>query len=190
MVHPLRELRAEAYQILTTCTAATPRDEVAWAVGVIEIGHAIRLYNMPVNARAIGPEFHGAGPLRNPPHESRWYEGTRTSWSVFSDRTDRVVHVSGRWVEVAALMTLDRIGAELHEAIRGACHTRRDRTPSYDPRRPSGWHRTAEAELERRSYEIETECEHLKALAWEACRPQRVAAEPVQLGLFDLEAAA
>lgn len=196
------ELQAEAVQILATCTAASWRPHVAWAVGVKQLAHATYLTKLPLVPSTLGPERYGAtlGRLG----EFREYQSRRHLWKVTRSvygkerrgpgavlvgrdhwRYEHVI-VSGRWAEVAELVTLDKVGAALHGEIVDACRTRRERTRTWDPTRPRDWHLTAEAERERRLWtEIERKCYHLAALAWARCKP---VPKPMQLGLFEVAA--
>jgi hypothetical protein len=188
--HPLKQ-RAEARAIRDTCTPATWRPMVAWAAGVSLAQHAINLRTLPLPRRSLAPESRGAT------RTGGGWDADRTSFRIWeytsTDRKNfaRRAVLTLTWPEIERLVALDLIGSALHEQISDACRTRRDRTPTWDPRRPRDWHLTAEAQLEQALWrEIEAECERLGALAWRRCRPARPAtAKPVQPTLFDLAAA-
>jgi hypothetical protein len=180
--------RAEAREILNSCTAATWRPVVAWAAGVYLAQHASNFYNLPLPPRSLAPEYTGGT------GDNRFWDADRRSFRITeyvtaadADRTQRAVVLTLKWPEIEGLVTVDQVGSPLHQQIRAALATRRDRTPTHDPRRPSTWHRTDEGQLERRLWaEIEAECYELGALAWRRCRPTRAAVAPVntQLDLF------
>lgn len=177
-----RDIADEAAEVLSTCTAATPRPLVAWAYGALELGHAIH-FHLPVIEKRLAP-IHSGRTL----YHGRDMEADAKGWRVRTQTDEgRKPIVSGTWAEVAALMTLSKVGPELYAEIRAACVLRVARTDTFDPARTSAWHRSPEAlEISRLWTEIEERCYVLGARAWDRCRPGADDMTSEQGTLFDL----
>lgn len=183
-------LDEEAYAILDTCDPSTDRTLVVWATGVVAVKHAIELAVIPADPRLFTKTagWCGGG-HRGVDTDSR---GARVwDWADKDDPSRAgyaqvAVVPRVKWTEIAALVTLERVGEELYEQIRTAMAIRRERAQTYGPQTVQDWYGSAE-HMQRQQlwHDIEEECYELAARVWQACRPARPAQEPQQLTLFD-----
>lgn len=165
----------EARQILSTCTAATPRPLLAWACGVLSAGHALYFYRLPVLPAYLGSTYRGESL-----DSGRMFVAT-TEEARVTEARGTVVTV--RWPEVVAVLRPEVV-AEYHPRIVEAMDVRRARVDKYDPGRKKGWYHSPEAAAQRELWcDIEQMCGALADEVWAACRP---GAQAEQLDLFGL----
>ncbi len=160
---PLRvSQRADAHEILGTCTPATPRAVVAWAAGVLTNGHALHV-KRPITAKNLSVEYSG-GSLAN----GRWYLAKRSGLAVAENpHCDVDVIAKVTWQHVADLFGPDTIPATLLAEIDQAMAERRRRTIEWVP----GAATRTTPEQEDAWAEIELCCYELGAQVWELVRP-------------------
>jgi hypothetical protein len=150
---------AEARDILATCTASTPRALVAWAVGVIQLGHAIHFVHIPLLPERMGPEYAG-GSLDH----GRMYLATRKG-CVITDGDGMVINVG--WREVADLVKPSRV-AHLPPRIAVALARRREITGWPNP---AGYNAPGAREYREARRVNEVECAAIGDEVWRLCRP-------------------
>lgn len=160
---------AEARNILSTCTASTPRALVVWAVGVTQVGHALDFVHIPLLPERMGTDYAG-GTL----DRGRMYLATRKG-CVVTDGGEMVVNVG--WREVADLVKPSRV-AHLPPRIEAALARRREITGWPNPARYNAPGASEYREARRVNDE---ECGAIGDEVWRLCRP--VAAEE-QASLF------
>lgn len=158
--------RDVAIDILDTCTQATSRTLVAWALGAHADAHALAVWEI-----LHGGHTHDAGGTYMPGGRSTCHDNGRV---LLRQRADGdfawIQHFA--WDEVHALLRRDLIGEALHAEIDAALTLRVERTLGFDPHRPSTWWHTDEGEERMRLFdEIDEVCAELGERAWAACRP-------------------
>lgn len=157
-----RRQRNEAYDILSTCTPATPRSTVAWAAGVMEGHHASYFYG-PVTAKTFPVAGSGSSL-----EYGRQYDADRKGLRVTAGGSrDTVAAVT--WKHVSDLFGPDTIPADLQAEILDALDERRRRTHIFPPGYSPTW---AERDRVDEAWsEIEDRCYELGARVWELARP-------------------
>ncbi len=163
----------QARAILDGCDLGTPRDLVAWAAGALTLCHAVHLTRIPLDPRHIS----NASGSWVPGHRGTSVDDLGVQ--VWDDKDNpanlgtvtAVPRIS--WARIAALVTLDRVGVQLHQRILAAVAARGEHDGVWD--RPdqhglAAWR------------DIEDECREVAALAWQRCRPDT----DLQTDLFDL----
>lgn len=172
-----RQQRREAREILSTCTASTPRPTVAWAAGVITAQHAISFYRVPVKPEWFA-QVHSGGSL----DRARMYWANRKGFSI-EDASVLVVAVT--WPEVVTLIRPDVVTL-LRPRIEACLAARKEHTGLEDRKRHSARYQVSPAlsqAFHRAAQVIEDECCAVGAQVWESCRPDQ---QVGQLDLFDL----
>lgn len=156
-------LRVEAQAILDHCGPDTPRDHLVWAAGAVVCDQAFYFASFPI----LSGRLPGWG---WPGRDGRMFNCDRTGvhvWGSVSSRTDVIPVV--RWVEIAELATLDRIGVLLHRRILDSLAEQQAQLDLlFSQRRPWGV--------------LMDESQALAELVWARCRP----GVTVQLDLLDL----
>lgn len=176
------QLGAESTAILESCTRETAPALVAWAFGVRVLGHAIHFYQLPPEPRRVSPTMCGGSVGLG----GRMYEATAAKASVYSGdgAGGREVHAAVTWAQVCDLVTVARVGPDLHRRIVEAIDRRRATRNPVPGLAHTDEERDAQAAADAALDAIEELCADLADEVWQACRPTRVEAA-VQLTLLD-----
>lgn len=155
----MSDLQQAAQAILDHCHPGTPRHDIAWAAGVTLCDHAFYFATLPIlQGHRPGWGYCAA--------YHRAFNCDRKGMHLFADGWLGALAVPViRWSEISAVVTLDRIGSDLHRQI---CElVDRQRNPQLPVR--LAWD------------DLLAESHRLAEQAWVRCRPgaQR------QMDLFD-----